>query len=166
MKISLVMAITVDGKIAKHKNHFPDWTSKEDKSFFAEFSRKHKIVLMGYNTFKSFRKPLKDRLNVVFTNQKNLEIYNNVLYVSGKIEDVIRGLEQQGYKSAVLGGGAHLNAQFLKSGLINEIFLTVEPIIFGQGISIFENEFEVNLELIKVKNLNNNTLLLRYKIIK
>ncbi|MEA3452987.1 MAG: dihydrofolate reductase family protein [Patescibacteria group bacterium] len=166
MKIILVMAITADGKIAKHKNHFPDWTSREDRAFFAEFSRKQKVVLMGGNTFKTFKNPLKDRLNVVFTNKKDTELYDNVLYVSGKPEDVVKKLEQQGHNSAVLGGGAHLNTQFLISGLIDEIFLTVEPIVFGQGISLFKDEFEVNLELIKTEKLNKNTVLLRYKVIK
>ena len=59
------MAITLDGKIAKHKAHFPNWTSKEDKKFFAKISKEHKVVLMGANTFSTFKKPLKDRLNVV-----------------------------------------------------------------------------------------------------
>ena len=95
-----------------------------------------------------------------------MEIYDNVLYVSGKPKDIIKKLEQQGYKSAVLGGGSHLNTQFLISGLIDEIFLTVEPIIFGQGISLFKDEFEVNLKLIETKKLNNDTILLRYKVIK
>lgn len=31
-----MMAMTVDGKIAKTADHFPDWTSKEDKKLFAK----------------------------------------------------------------------------------------------------------------------------------
>ena len=61
MKIILVMAITLDGKIAKDKKHFPSWTSKEDKQFFAHISKKNKVVIFGENTFNTFKKPLKNR---------------------------------------------------------------------------------------------------------
>jgi dihydrofolate reductase len=36
MKVTLVMALTVDGKIGKSPEHFPDWTGKEDKRIFRE----------------------------------------------------------------------------------------------------------------------------------
>jgi len=165
MKIILVMAVTVDGKIAQNQAHFPDWTSQEDKEFFKEFSKKHKVVLMGENTFKTLKKPLLGRLNVVFS-EKNLQDYENVLYVSGKVEEVVKDLEAKGYKSAVLGGGAYLNSQFLKAGLIDEIFLTIEPLVFGKGISLFIESFLLQLELIEFKKLNNNSVLLGYKVIK
>lgn len=165
MKIILVMAITADGKIAQNRVHFPAWTSKEDKEFFKEFSKKHKVILMGENTFKTFKKPLLGRLNVVFTD-KQLGNYENVLYVSGKVEEVVKDLEEKGYQSAVLGGGAYLNSQFLKAGLIDEIFLTIEPLVFGKGISLFDERFLLQLELMELKKLNNNSVLLGYKVIK
>jgi len=31
MKVTLVMALTLDGKIGRSPDHFPDWTGKEDK---------------------------------------------------------------------------------------------------------------------------------------
>ena len=34
MKITMLMAVTADGKIARNSSHFPDWTSKEDKKVF------------------------------------------------------------------------------------------------------------------------------------
>ncbi len=157
------MAITLDGKIAKTKDHFPSWTSKEDKNFFAKISKKHKAVLMGKNTFDTFKKPLKDRLNVVFTNKKNLAKIKNVMWVSGKISPVLKKLEKMGYKSAVLGGGAMLNAEFLKEKLIDEIIVTINPKIFGRGISLLEGDFDIDLKLLKVENINKDTIALRYK---
>lgn len=163
MKIVLVMAITLDGKIAKHKNHFPDWTSKEDKKFFAKISKEHGVILVGENTFNTFKKPLKDRLNVVFTHQKDLPKIENVIWVSGKIKEVLKKLENMGYKSAVLAGGSILNGAFLKEKLIDEIIVTINPKIFGSGISLFEGDFDIDLKLIKVENINENTLAVYYK---
>ena len=109
-----MMAMTADGKIAKTSDHFPDWTSKEDKKYFFETTKKHGAVLMGEKTFKTFPKPLPDRLNVVFTLEKNPKKQENVKWVSGDPEKVLDDLENMGYKSAILGGGAFLNSQFFE----------------------------------------------------
>src|SRR4030042_416691 len=106
-KVILMMAATADGKIAKNSSHFPDWTSKEDKKLFAEISKEHGVVLMGDKTFFTFPAPLFDRLNVVFTLEKNLPQIESVKWVTGEPENVLAELEEMGYKSAILGGGSH-----------------------------------------------------------
>ncbi len=58
MKIILMMAITVNGKIGEIKRPFPDSTSKEDKKMFAAVSKEHGVVIMGDKTFFTFPKPL------------------------------------------------------------------------------------------------------------
>lgn len=158
------MATTLDGKIAKDKNHFPDWTSREDKQFFAKISKKSKVVIFGENTFNTFKKPLKDRLNVVFAKDKK-EKQDNIMWVSGKVKPVLSKLEKLGYKSAVLGGGAFLNTLFLKEKLINEIYISINPKIFGNGISLFNDEFDVNLKLVDIIKLNKDAFVVRYKIL-
>jgi dihydrofolate reductase len=75
MKITMIMATTVDGKIAKTSTHFPDWTSKEDKQFFAKESKKAGVIIMGGKTFDTFPRPLKERLNAVVTADKG---YKNI----------------------------------------------------------------------------------------
>jgi dihydrofolate reductase len=164
MKIILVMAITLDGKIAKDKQHFPNWTSREDKQFFAQISKKHKVVIFGENTFDTFKKPLKERLNVVFAKEKKEKI-ENVMWVSGKVKPVLNKLEKLGYKSAVLGGGAFLNTLFLKEKLIDEMYISINPKIFGKGISLFSEDFDIDLKLVDIKKLNKDSFIVRYKII-
>lgn len=159
-----MMAMTADGKIAKDSNHFPDWTSREDKRFFSEISKNAGVVIMGDKTFNTFKSPLKDRLNVVFTLNKNLEKQDGVRWVSGSIDNVLRGLKKEGFTEAILGGGAFLNTSFLKKGLIDEIVLTIEPKIFGKGLGLFCEDFDVSLELKDVKKINNNSIVVRYKV--
>lgn len=159
------MAITADGKIAKTSGHFPDWTSKEDKKIFAEISKKHGVVMMGEKTFATFPSPLKDRLNVVFALEKNPPKISGVKWVSGEIEPILLELEKMGYTSALLGGGAFLNTLFLEKKLISEIILTVEPKIFGSGLGLFNGDFNINLNLLEIKKINNGSLMLKYKIL-
>lgn len=159
-----MMATTADGKIAKTSSHFPDWTSKEDKKMFAEISKKHGVVIMGEKTFSTFPSPLKNRLNVVFTKQKKPKKIEAVKWVSGEPGKVLKELKSIGYKSAILGGGAFLNTLFLEKKLINEIILTIEPKIFGEGLGLFNGDFNVNLKLLELKKINNNSIMIKYKV--
>jgi dihydrofolate reductase len=166
MHIILMMAMTADGKIAKSSDHFPDWTSKEDKKMFMSVTKEIGVVLMGDKTFFTFQKPLPERLNVVFTLEKNPPQKENVKWVTGEPEKVIAGLEEMGHKSAILGGGAYMNSQFLERKLIDEIWLTVEPKIFGDGLGVFGGDFDVDLKLLEVEKINEDSVVLKYKVVK
>lgn len=165
IKVIMMMAMTADGKIAKNDSHFPNWTSKEDKAIFAQITKKHKVVLMGDKTFWTFPAPLPDRLNVVFTLEGNPLKIEGVKWVSGEPEKVLAELEEMGYDSAVLGGGCYLNSLFLRKKLIDEIILTIEPKIFGDGLSLFKENVNINLELFEAKKINNQSIMLRYKVL-
>jgi len=165
MKIIMMMAMTADGKIAKNDNHFPNWTSKEDKAMFAKITKEHRAVLMGDKTFWTFPVPLPERLNVVFTLENNPPKIEGVKWVSGEPEKVLEELEEMGYNSAVLGGGCYLNTLFLRKKLIDEIILTIEPKIFGGGLSLFNENVNINLELLEAKKINNQSIMLRYKVL-
>lgn len=160
-----MMAVTADGKIAKSSDHFPDWTSPEDKKMFAEVTKEHGVVIMGDKTFFTFPNPLPGRLNVVFTLDKNAAKKENVKWVTGDPKKVLEDLEKEGYKSAILGGGTYMNSQFLKRDLIDEIWLTIEPKIFGDGLGVFGGDFDAELKLLSVEKINDNSVVLKYKVL-
>ncbi|MFA4999873.1 MAG: dihydrofolate reductase family protein [Patescibacteria group bacterium] len=164
--VTMMMAITVDGKIAKDKNQLADWTSREDKKLFVEVSKSHGVIMMGENTFKTFPSPLSGRLNVVFSENNNPPEIDGVKWVKGEPAAILDELEKMGYKSALLGGGAFLNSLFLEKKLISEIILTVEPKIFGAGLSLFNKDLDADLRLLEMKKLNDNTIMLHYQVLK
>ena len=163
--VTLMMALSADGKIAKDKNQLANWTSPEDKKLFVAESKKHGVVMMGENTFKTFPAPLKERLNVVFTENLDQTEVPGVKYVSGEPSLVLEELEKMGYTKALLGGGSFLNSLFLEKKLISEIVLTVEPKIFGAGLSLFNKDLDANLKLLEFRNLNEDTLMIRYQVL-
>ena len=165
MKITLMMAVTADGLIAKNSNHFPDWTSPEDKSLFQKISKEYGVMIFGETTFNTFPAPLPGRLNVVFTLEKNPKPVKGVKWVSGEPEKVLRELETEGHTKAILGGGAFLNSLFLEKNLIDEIILTIEPLIFGKGLGVFSKDLDAKLELIEFKKLNTSSIMLHYKVL-
>lgn len=161
--ITLMMAVSADGRIAKNQSQLVNWTSPEDKKLFVAESKKHGVIIMGNNTFKTLPAPLPGRLNIVFSHNTK-EGPANVKYVSGKPETILLKLEKMGYKSALLGGGNNLNSLFLKHKLISEIILTIEPIIFGSGLPLFDNDSPVRLHLKSLKKLNENTFMAHYLV--
>ena len=165
IKVIMMMAMTVDGKIAKDKTQFADWTSREDKKLFVEISKRCGALMMGENTFKTFPSPLKERLNVVFTEDTEQAAIPGVKFVSGEPKLVLEELEKMGYSEVLLGGGSYLNSLFLERNLINEIILTIEPKIFGSGLSLFNRDLEANLKLIEYRALNENTLMVHYQVL-
>jgi dihydrofolate reductase len=161
-----MMAMTVDGKIAKNSDHFPDWTSREDKQLFAKTSKEAGVVIMGEKTFFTFPSPLKDRLNVVFTLEEKPRLIEGVKWVKGEPEEVLKELEEMGYTLAILGGGAFINGMFLEKKLVDEIIVTVEPKIFGEGLGLFRGDFDLNLKLKSVEKINDDSVVLKYEVLK
>jgi dihydrofolate reductase len=166
MKIILMAAVTIDGKIARNDSHFVDWSSREDKKLFFQTSKRAGVIIVGNNTFKTFPSPLPGRLHIVLT--RNIEgkesVPGAVEYTSDPPERIVADLESRGYTEAVLTGGAQVNALFLQAGLIDEIWLTVEPLIFGQGIDLFLGpEFDLHGTLLSAEKLNEEgAVLLKY----
>lgn len=169
MYLTLMMASTADGKIAKNTNHNADWTTKADKKQFIAMTKKIGTIIMGETTFKVMgSRPLPGRLNVILT--KNLtdktDIPGNLKYLTGAPADIIRQLENEGVTEAILGGGAYTNGSFLVEKLIDELMITYEPKIFGNGLPIFSGfDFDVNLELLEVKVIGDNAFVARYQVI-
>nr|AIA10586.1 RibD C-terminal domain protein [uncultured bacterium] len=168
MKIMLLAAVTLDGKIARNELHFVDWTSKEDKKLFFDTSKRAGVLILGNNTYKTLPVPLPGRLHIVLTRtpQEKESMPGAVEYTDGSPGEIVADLEARGYTEAVLTGGAQINALFLKSGLVDEVWLTVEPLLFGVGIDLFRGvEFDERATLIHVERLNEGgTVHLRYSL--
>jgi dihydrofolate reductase len=168
MKIILMAAVTIDGKIARHESHFVDWSSREDKKLFYSTSKRAGVIIVGHNTYRTFPSPLPGRLHVVLTtNVEGKEsIPGEVEYTSDTPEQIVASLEARGYTEAVLTGGAQINALFLKANLVDEIWMTIEPLIFGLGVDLFRGvAFERRAALLHVETLNDGgSVLLKYAL--
>ena len=70
MRVLILAAITVDGKIARGDAEFTGWSSREDKRLFARTSREAGVVVMGRRTFETLPAPLPGRLNVVLSHER------------------------------------------------------------------------------------------------
>ena len=168
VNIAIYMHITVNGIIARLDNS--DFSSESAKMDFLKTMKKYKVNVIGRNTFKVAAKgssfPL-EGLNIVVTKHKIKlkKEWKNVIVTDKKPNEIIRIIEEKGYKSAMVAGGA-LATSFLKENLVNEIYLNVEPLALGKGIPLFSNEnFEKKLKLLQVKRFSEDEVRLHYKIL-
>jgi dihydrofolate reductase len=165
MKIILLMALTVDGKIGRNANHFPDWTGSADKRLFKQTTQDAGVVIMGRKTFDTIGKPLPGRKNVIITRNPSLiATANNLIYTTLEAPVVVQNLAAQGFERAVLAGGASVNSLFARHGLIDEMLITFAPRIFGQGVSLFTDAVDMRLDLLDLQKLGDDMVLAHYAV--
>lgn len=178
MFIILVMVMSANGKITSGENtRLHDWTSPEDQKYFAKLIEKSELVIMGRKTFLS-AKPLMTlstkTLRVVLTKKPKryfkLSMPGQLEFTKEPPHTLVKNLEKRGYKQALLVGGAEINTAFLNVKLVNEMWLTVEPVILGNGKNLFSEKGLSSspcLQLKSRKKLNGRgTLLLKYTVIR
>ena len=162
MKTFLIAALSADGFIAKNSGHLADWTSKEDKQFFVEMTKRAGVVVMGQNTYETIGRPLPGRLNVVYSKDKE---YEGVEVTQKDPKELLADLEKRGYEEAAIGGGATIYTMFMEAGLVDRLYLSIEPVLFGKGMSLFNKELDANLQLENVSKLGEQTILLEYNVV-
>nr|AIA17785.1 Dihydrofolate reductase [uncultured bacterium] len=162
MKVILIAAVSADGYIAKSTDHFAGWTSKEDKKLFVELTKKAGVMIMGRNTYDTIGKALPGRLNIVYTS-KPLDNPDIQTTQEGPAE-LLKRLSEQGYQEVALCGGQAIYDLFLKQGLVDELSITIEPKLFGSGITLSNSLAEAELRLVGSRKLNDDTLNLHYEV--
>lgn len=166
MHIILMVAITVDGKIARASDHYPDWTGKADKRLYVEVTKRAGVMIMGSTTFDIIGRVLPGRKTVVMTrNLDRRSDRDDLVFTQDPADKIIADLDAQGYQEAVVVGGAKINQLFAAKGLIDELIVTISPYAFGTGLSIFSDAVDLKLTLKKFWQLDDNTLCVRYGVI-
>ncbi len=166
IKTILLMAQTLDGKIAKDSDHFPDWTGKADKRLFVDITKAAGALIMGSRTFDTIGKPLPGRKNIVMTRDpQRISTWDNLVYTNLAPQALLAKLESEGFREVVLAGGTLINSIFMRAGLIDELIVTVTPMIFGSGIGLFEEGIEVDLVLKEFRPLDQARVCLHYRVV-
>ena len=109
-------ALTTDGFIGKDSAHAASWTSKEDKKRFIEITKRAGVVVMGLNTYRTLGKPLKDRLNVVYSPEKltGADAIAGVETTTKAPADLLADLADRGYKEVAICGGSQIYTMFME----------------------------------------------------
>lgn len=164
MIITLLAAISLDGKIAEATTqNSTSWTSKDDVRFFVQKSKEIGALIMGETTYNTIGRPLKDRTIYVLTKDPTHKMHQpGIVYTSGDVKDVLKRIEADGHQKVLIAGGASVYSQFLSQGLVDELFLTVEPYLFGEGISLVSGINRMKLQFLDANKIGPETVVLHY----
>ncbi|MEO5946794.1 MAG: dihydrofolate reductase [Chitinophagaceae bacterium] len=174
MKVILVFVSTLDGKITKWGNpHVKDWSSKKDQKYYKKLWNNAPLIIMGSSTFNAEHfPPSSNHLIVVLTKHllkyKKYEVVGQLEFTDKTPLELTEQYQKKGFKTMVVVGGAHIATSFLKEQLIDELWLTIEPKIFGTGGNfVIEEQLDINLKLTSCDKVNEQgTLITKYTVIK
>ena len=159
-KIILYSAVSLDGFIAKNNGEV-DWLKgyeNEGTDYgYSEFYKSIESILMGKHTYEQILSfdipfPYGNKRNYVFSKTLESASSPNTKIIKERPLDFISELKKVSAKNIWLVGGGQLNGLLLKNRLIDELILSVIPVILGEGIPLFKNVQElIHFNLHKVE---------------
>lgn len=173
MHCFIIAAMTVDGFIARDQTQNSTyWTGPEDTAWFSQRSKQAGVVVMGRATYETIGRSLPGRVTIVYSRSKYENVVadqtvfekNRVYYTQAKPEALLQQLEDLGFEEVAISGGSSIYTLFLQAGVVDTLYLTIEPQLFGQGVCLFNQPLEKDLKLAAVKRLSPQTLLLTYSV--
>ena len=158
------VAASIDGRISITEKTKPDWTSKEDWKFFQNELVDADAVVVGRNTYEAAKISLQKRNTFVLSSRpKTLIRKGKVTFLNPKTVNLKELFK--GYNQVAIVGGGQVYQTMLDLGLLDELYVTIEPIILGHGKNMFVGgNKNIPLILKSIKKLNSTgTILLHYQ---
>lgn len=166
-KISYYVATSLDMYIAKPDGGV-DWLFHDQDYGYQEFLDSIDCLIMGKKTYDQIRSfgawPYGELPTFVFTHG-DLKTGGLDLITSNQKEprQLMIELAEQGLTKAWLVGGGELASQFLKLDLLDELILSIHPILIGEGIALFGLEGQQNkMDLQDTKSFDSGLVQLTY----
>ena len=147
--VTLHAVSSLDGIIAK-KDNSVSWLDSTGPVYeagvsvseeeAANFVKTIDCYVLGSRTYEHALQlgwPYGDTPAVVITNRELPSTRKSVEFYSGDLKRLVDEILAQRYRNIWLVGGAMLCQRFLELGLVDEIILTLAPIVLGEGLRLF-----------------------------
>ncbi len=171
----IMMAMSLDGFVAR-PDHALDWLNKQatqsEDHGFAAFQDRMDVIIMGSGSLRTVLEfgewPYTIPCIVMSRTMTDAEIPGDL---RDKVEvstlepkALIDSLEERGLKRAYVDGGAVIRS-FIQAGLIEDMKISIVPILLGEGIRIFgSNDTDIDLELVSSTPFPSGLVDLEYKV--
>ena len=148
-EVSVYVAISVDGFIAREDGSV-DWLGEANATVpegedcgFRAFMESVDTLIMGRRTYEkvlSFNQWPYGETPVVVLSRNPISLPSNlpdtVTYSSEPLRDLLARLSREGVQHVYVDGGKTIQG-FIAEGLVDEITVTVIPVVLGGGIPLF-----------------------------
>lgn len=173
-KLILGLAITLDGYIEGPNGEY-DWCFTDQDYGLKGFFTRVDAIFIGRKSYEMLQQytdsnngetipGMPAMTEYVFSRTLTSVKKGAVLISENSITEARRIKEQPG-KDIWLYGGASLTDALLKEGLVDELWLSVHPILLGSGKPLFrENDGRTTISLLECKTYESGLVSLRYSI--
>jgi dihydrofolate reductase len=177
LKLSVFIATSLDGFIARPGGEL-DWLDtasaevpKGEDCGYNRFMESIDILVMGRKTYEqilSFGNWSYGSKPVIVLSRNKIEIpdelIKTVTHSSESPKELYERLSQEGVKRLYIDGGLTIQ-RFLAEGLIDDLTITLIPIILGSGIPLFgTGEKDILLQCIATKSYDFGFVQLTYEV--
>lgn len=169
-KVILYIAMSLDGYIAHPDDdlRFLSMVEQEGEDYgYNQFIETIDAVIVGRRTYDKvlsmgydFPHSNKEAYIVTRTPQPAL---GSVQFYTGDLKELVVKLKNASGKNIFVDGGAQVVHQLMLDDLIDELYISIIPILLGDGIALFKNgRPEVTLQLISSTAFDKGLVQLHY----
>jgi len=163
------MVMSANGVVSQERDQdSSEWNSPDDRYQLLEKIQSIGAVVMGANTYRIIEDKLYKGANffVLTHDSAQFRLQPQVTFIQGDVPEVCQQLQGRNISHIALLGGSETNSAFLNANRVDEIFLTLEPLLLPGKICLANQLSEPSrLTLLNVERLQNGqTLLLHYRV--
>lgn len=171
--LSLFIAASLDGYIAKPNDDlsFLKRVEKEGEDYgYAAFTSTIDTIILGRKTYDWVLGKIGtshydngERDVYVITRTARPAVGKTKFY-TGDLAELVRELKGKSGKNIYCDGGAEIIDELLKSDLVDELIISVIPVLVGDGTRLFKDgRPEQELELVNTKTFDTGLTQLHYR---
>lgn len=172
-KLILYIAASLDGYIATPEDglDFLSLVEQEGQDYgYGSFIQTVDTVIVGRRTYDKVLSmgvdfPHADKETYILTRTPKPSI-DSVSFYTGDIKELVTQLKHAIGKNIFCDGGAQVVSLLLKEQLIDEIILSVIPVVLGKGIRLFQEDLPTQpLQLLSSKSFEKGLVQLHYAVL-
>lgn len=167
-RMILFIASSLDGYIARSDDSF-DWLFMDQDYGITAFMESIDTVLIGRRTHDIMVQMgdpvITGKLNIVFTHTPHDSDRSDLVFTDEDPVSVVTRLKQEQGQSIWLMGGGRIITPLIEAGLVDELVLSIHPIILGEGIPLFVDLSEHRLTLRDTKAWSTGLLTVTYEFL-
>ncbi len=173
-KVSLFIAMSLDGYIAKPENDlsFLKLVEKENEDYgYANFVETIDTLIIGRKTYDYVLKEIgashydNGHRDVYVITRTEKPSTGRTSFYTGPLSTLVKQLKAGNGKNIYCDGGAEVINELLKHDLIDEMIISVIPILLGNGTRLFQDgRPEQVLDFITAKTYDTGLTQLYYSI--
>lgn len=172
-KISLFIAMSLDGYIAKPNDDlsFLKLVEKEGEDYgYADFMATIDTIIIGRRTYDYVLREIgashydNGKRDVYVLTRTERPKTGRTTFYSGDLTELVERLKSEEGKNIYCDGGAEVINELLQRDLIDELTISVIPVLLGDGTRLFKDKRpEQILELMTSKTYETGLAQLRYQ---